>query len=79
MTPLQNQTNSSEVFAIVQQISSQINKDHIQEVADNAKDLDVEDNQVVVDLLGMVRPYPSPSEAFQRVLFVRLSTKTITT
>jgi hypothetical protein len=65
VTHAQNRTNSSEVFAIVQQISSQINKDRIQEVADKAKGLDVQDNQLVVDLLGIVRPYPSPSEAFR--------------
>jgi hypothetical protein len=68
MLSTQNQTNSSEVFAIVQQISSKINKDHIQEVANKAKGLDVKDNQLVVDLLGMVRPYPSSSEAFQRAV-----------
>jgi hypothetical protein len=55
MTSTQSRTNASlEVFAIVQQISSQINKDCTQEVTEKAKNLDVEDNQLVVDLLGIV-------------------------
>jgi hypothetical protein len=63
MTSTQNQTNTSEVFAIVQQLSSQINKDRIPEVVEKAKDLDRKDGQLVVDLLGMVRSDSSPIEA----------------
>jgi hypothetical protein len=51
----QNRTNSSEIFAVVQQVSAQINKNHIQEVVDKAKGLDIEDKQLVVNLLGVVR------------------------
>jgi hypothetical protein len=79
MTSTQNRTNTSEVFAIAQQISSQINKDRIQEAADKAKALDVEDNQLVVDILGTVCSYPSPIDFLHQVLFRRPSRKTITT
>jgi hypothetical protein len=60
MASTQNQTNASQVFAIVQQISSHINKDRIQDIVDNAKNLDIEQNQLVVDILAMVRSYPAP-------------------
>jgi hypothetical protein len=66
MTSTQNRTNVSEVFAIVQQISSQIDRDHIQEIVNKAKDLDVEDNQLVVDLLGIVRSYLLPLKYFNK-------------
>jgi hypothetical protein len=55
MMSFQSRTNTSEVFAFAQQISSQINKDRMQEMVDRAKGLDPEENQLVADVLGMVR------------------------
>jgi hypothetical protein len=54
-----SQSNSPEVFAVVQQISSHINRDRMQEIVDKAKSLEIEDHRLMVDLLGMVRSYYS--------------------
>jgi hypothetical protein len=53
--PVRSSPSSSEVFAIVQQISSQVDKDRIPKVIEAANGLNAEDNQLLVDLLGMVR------------------------
>lgn len=55
----QSQSNSSEIFALVQQISSQVNEDRIQEIVDKVRDVEIEDHQLMVDLLGMVHSYHS--------------------
>jgi hypothetical protein len=52
--PVRSPPGSSEVFAIVQQMSSQVDKDRIPKVIEAAKSLKTEDSQLLVDLLGMV-------------------------
>jgi hypothetical protein len=64
MTSNQNRTNTSQIFAIVQQISSHINKDRMQEIVDKTKNLDVKQNQLIVDLLAMVYSYPALMQTF---------------
>jgi hypothetical protein len=78
MSSTQNKTKASRAFVIVQQISSYINKDHLREIADKAKGLDVEENQLVVDLLYIVGSCSSAIRAFQRAEFCRPSRKATT-
>jgi hypothetical protein len=46
--------SSSEIFAIVQQLSSQIDESRMEQVITAVKDLRTEDIQLIVDLLGLV-------------------------
>jgi hypothetical protein len=57
---VQPSPSSSEIFAIVQQISSQVDKDRMPKFDDAVKGLNADDNQLLVDLLGMVRPKHPP-------------------
>jgi hypothetical protein len=46
--------SSSEIFAIVQQLLSQINENRISQMLDAVKGLTIEDSQMIVDLLSRV-------------------------
>jgi hypothetical protein len=52
----QKPASPSDIFAIIQQLTSQLNESRMKEVLDAVKDLDVKDSQLMVDLLGTVRP-----------------------
>jgi hypothetical protein len=52
----QKPASASDIFAIVQQLTSKLHGSRMKEVVGAAKDLDVKDSQLMVDLLGTVRP-----------------------
>jgi hypothetical protein len=51
----QHQASASDVFAIVQHLTSQLHESRMKEVVEAAKIFDLEDSQLIVDLLGTVR------------------------
>jgi hypothetical protein len=52
----QKLASASDIFAIVQQLTSQLHESRMKEVVEAAKNFDVKDSQLMVDLLGTVCP-----------------------
>jgi hypothetical protein len=63
-------TSASDVFAIVQQLASQLHESRMREVVDAVKDLDLKDSQLMVNLLSTVRCEPSSLGAYS-VFFLK--------
>jgi hypothetical protein len=61
--------SSSEIFAIVQQLSSQINESCMPQVVSTVRDLGTEENQLIVDLLGVVCSFCPLSFIYSKKLF----------
>jgi hypothetical protein len=55
-----NVISSSEIFAAVQQLSSQMDEIRISQVVNAVNCLTTKDNQMMVDLLSMVHFFRSP-------------------
>jgi hypothetical protein len=65
----QQPASASDVFALVQHLTSQLHESRMKEIVEVAKDFDLKDSQLIVDLLGTVRPGISSSEYPKHLLW----------